>query len=249
MSVQPIPMRTGDESEINVQMTLQRLLKQGYVKAFRRTVKDSSDDRSGIDFYITVQSNGKRIEIPLQVKSTEEQMREHAAYPNQDIPAVNGQRDDIEAKIIEILESYNEKPEETPTLTLGQALQKRLEAEDLKISALAKKLDINSGYVSLFIRDKLTQGCKGYEALKAYATGQPATLKAPEKVPAQQSKSPSVKQVVSSLRDETQALEQEIASMQDELSKKRQQLAKKQGNLTRLVDAYNVIKQIVGGDL
>lgn len=96
----------GAQSENNTRIVLSALVDEGTVLNFRQTAPNSIDDQTGIDFYFAILINGKRVEIPLQVKSSDSGIKKHNAFDGGSIPAVNGQASDLRSQISRIIDDY-----------------------------------------------------------------------------------------------------------------------------------------------
>lgn len=106
----------GKVSENNARMVLKQLSREGAILGYRQTPKFSPDDLAGIDFYFSIKVSGKRIEVPLQVKSSIAGIIEHQSIDGGSICAVNGQAKDLKQQIESIIKDYRQslRAEEEP---------------------------------------------------------------------------------------------------------------------------------------
>lgn len=102
----------GKASEEKTKSVLRALFKEGIITNYRKTDPLSVDDRNGIDFYIAIHIKGKRVELPLQVKSSLTGILNHTK--KSDIYAVNGQADNLREQIIELIQIYKSTFDENP---------------------------------------------------------------------------------------------------------------------------------------
>lgn len=98
----------GRASEQNTRAALKELLSLKEITSYRSTDWGSRDDRSGIDFYFSLNIKGKRVEVPLQVKSSKFGMAVHHGKYG-DIHCVNGQSPDLKRQIQAIIMDYRIK--------------------------------------------------------------------------------------------------------------------------------------------
>lgn len=100
----------GWASERAVLSALYHLINEGYIEKAWQTEPGSIDDRKGVDIRMAMRINGKRIEIPLQVKSSAYGVQAHNSRPDQDIACVNGQSPTLQEDLLEIIGQYSGIP-------------------------------------------------------------------------------------------------------------------------------------------
>lgn len=121
----------GWDSEKYVSNILEKLKIEGLIKDWRQSVRKQNEDLNGIDFQICFTHKwGFRVEVPLQVKSSEQNLNEHKLRFGQDIFAVNGQSNTVENDIRKIVskirraiykENFSSRVLKYPNLTKKQA--------------------------------------------------------------------------------------------------------------------------------
>jgi hypothetical protein len=87
---------------------LRDLFREGLISSFRPTKRGSVDELHGIDFYFSINIKGKRVEIPLQVKSSWAGVKSHNSHYG-DIHCVNGQSPHLSQQIENIIYDYQSK--------------------------------------------------------------------------------------------------------------------------------------------
>ncbi len=99
----------GKQSEDNVRLVLKILKDQGVICSYRKTNQGGSEDLCGIDFYISLKLKGVRVDVPLQVKSSQFGVNKHYANPRSEsapIEAINGQSQELRKEIIAVVMKY-----------------------------------------------------------------------------------------------------------------------------------------------
>lgn len=119
----------GRESESKTLSVLRELKAEQLISNYRKTDRLSKDDLCGIDFYFSILIKGRRIEIPLQVKSSWGGVRSHQEKENRrDIYAVNAQAPDLRNQIVSIIKDYKSAFEsEEPMAVVKEKVQEKKE--------------------------------------------------------------------------------------------------------------------------
>jgi len=121
----------GFQSEAKAKEVLHELWKEKAILSYRRTDRGSKDDLCGIDFYFSILLKGRRIEVPLQVKSSWAGIKDHySKEQKRDIYAVNAQAPDLKNQIIAIIKDYKAAFEEEKPMAVAE--------KEIKIAAKPK---------------------------------------------------------------------------------------------------------------
>ena len=145
----------GRESELKALSVLRELHKEKLITNYRKTDPLSKDDLCGIDFYFSILLKGRRIEIPLQVKSSWGGVRSHQEKENRrDIYAVNAQAPDLRNQIVSIIKDYKSafESEESPMAVVKEKIQEK--KETVILPAQDHRIQVSSDYKKFKFTDE-----------------------------------------------------------------------------------------------